>query len=208
MHNGTVGLFPQIRVAMLNTMSPAATLQIKGTTDSEHLAMMFFTCLAKRVGVRGPPVFESSYKLQDVRAALEEGITLTIGLQKKYAEENGVPFEASSLNIAITDGEQLLAFRFRNAEKEHPPSLYYSTTAGVTLNRKYPGHPSSEAKAALHAQTRLTKLLSADTHGKHVIVASEPTTYVEQEWKLIPKNRCLMVGKDTTVEEAEIGIAF
>jgi hypothetical protein len=31
-------------------------------------------------------------------------------------------------------------------------------------------------------------------HGKHVIVASEPSTYKDKEWTLVEKNRAVLVG--------------
>jgi hypothetical protein len=33
----------------------------------------------------------------------------------------------------------MVAMRVRNHEREEPPSLYYSTTAGVSLNSRFPG---------------------------------------------------------------------
>lgn len=33
----------------------------------------------------------------------------------------------------------------------------------------------------------------AEEHGKHVIVASEPTTFAENEWSLIPRNSAIIV---------------
>jgi predicted glutamine amidotransferase len=39
MHNGTVGNFAELRVAILNEMSAAAQQQVYGTTDSEVLSL-------------------------------------------------------------------------------------------------------------------------------------------------------------------------
>jgi len=97
--------------------------------------------------------------------------------------------QACSLNVCCTDGEQLIAVRVRNHAIENPPSLYYSTTAGVTLNSKYPDHPD-EGKE----NSDPTK--KAEEHGKHVIVASEPTTYKVEEWNVIEKNHAVLVEKD------------
>jgi glutamine amidotransferase len=69
--------------------------------------------------------------------------------------------------------------------------LYYSTTAGVTLNRQFPGHPDG-----------LTKGGNRETaeHGKHVIIASEPSTYKDKEWNLIEKNHGVMVSASGDLE--------
>jgi glutamine amidotransferase len=46
----------------------------------------------------------------------------------------------------------------------------------------------------------------ADDHGKHVIIASEPTTYKENEWTLIEKNRAVLVGPDGNLTVEKIGV--
>jgi len=106
---------------------------------------------------------------------------------------------ANSLNIGATDGEKMCAFRFRNHAVEQPPSLYYSTTAGVTMNRKYPDHPDGIENTSAYKKP--------SEHGSHVIVASEPSTYKAKEWTLIEKNHCLMVEKDGSVKVEKVEYA-
>jgi glutamine amidotransferase len=163
--------------------------------------MLFFSNLAARVNIHGPAVFETAHALANVKAALESAISTVLRLQAGL----GARAEASSLNVCVSDGAQLLAVRFRNAATEHPPSLYYSTVAGVALNRKFPGHPDSlvQDAAAQGAGGR-----AADEHGRHVIVASEPTTFKKEEWHLIGKNQCVMVGKDMEVVLAPVDVQF
>ena len=43
-----------------------------------------------------------------------------------------------------------------------------------------------------------------EEHGRHVIVASEPTTYKKCEWKLIEKNRAIVVDGEGGVEFVEV----
>lgn len=111
-------------------------------------------------------------------------------------EKFGDKAEANSLNVCATDGIRLVAIRARNHDTEQPPSLYWSTKAGVTLNRKYPGLPTAEdgrvgQNPAAHKRP--------EEHGSHVIVASEPSTFQKREWEVIEKNCCLMVFKDGKV---------
>jgi glutamine amidotransferase len=68
--------------------------------------------------------------------------------------------------------------------------LYFSTRAGTTLNRKYPDHPDGD-KRPDEGQRKDEK-----EHGRHVIVASEPSTYIEEDWNIINKNQYLIVHKD------------
>jgi glutamine amidotransferase len=56
-----------------------------------------------------------------------------------------------------------------------PPSLYYSTAAGPTLNRKCLDHP--DEKEVTKEAARAT-----DEHGKHAVVASEPNTDRTEDW--------------------------
>ena len=44
--------------------------------------------------------------------------------------------------------------------------------------------------------------------GDHVIVASEPTTFRKEDWELIPKNQCVMVGRDMVVRRAPVAVEF
>ena len=69
-----------------------------------------------------------------------------------------------------------------------------STTAGITLNRKYPNQPDGgDPKQAVkggskeHLEQRKLKT-EKEEHGLHVIVASEPTTFRANEWTLLEKN--------------------
>jgi len=198
MHNGEVTHFPMIKRELLAELSEEALAQVKGTSDSEHLAALVFTYLEQKKGLS---VWETSHPLEDVKEALEKAISTIIALQKRVLPTKNVDFGASSLSVAITDGQQLLAIRFRNHPTEHPPSLYFSTTAGVSLNRKYPGHPDKPMENASSKK-------NAEEHGNHVIVASEPSTYKSEEWELIQKNECLMVGTDMQVKRTSIDVQF
>lgn len=195
MHNGVVAHFNLIKRDMCAEMSYDAFQLIHGTTDSEHLAGLVFTNLEQS---KGPEAWEASHSIEEVKTALEKAIATIIAIQRRVVSKLGIGLEASSLNVAITDGEQLLTIRFRNHPTEHPPSLYFSTTAGVTLNRKYPGHPDKEGDNGAR------NLKAPDEHGDHLIVCSEPTTYQADQWELIEKNECIMVGKDMVLRREPV----
>jgi glutamine amidotransferase len=193
MHNGVISNFIDIKRGMVQLIGKAAFENIHGGTDSEHLAALYITCLTNS---GGPETWEQQYPVREMSAALSKAIKIVIGLQQKILGVTKA--EANSLNVACTDGEQMIAFRVRNHLTEQPPSLYWSSTAGVTLNRKYPDHPNGEENP--NACKR------PEEHGTHMIVASEPTTYKKKEWNLIPKNSCCMVGKDGLhkIEQVEL----
>lgn len=59
------------------------------------------------------------------------------------------------------------------------------------MNRKYPDDPDG-----LENPLACKK---PEEHGSHVIVASEPSTYKQEQWALIEKNHCIMVEKNGKV---------
>ncbi|EIW59609.1 N-terminal nucleophile aminohydrolase [Trametes versicolor FP-101664 SS1] len=200
MHNGVVAHFPEIKRAMALALSDGAHDLVKGTTDSELLAALFFTYLEEG---RGPHAWDAAHPLDELKRCLERAISTVLGLQRDAMARAGKAPDASSLNIAVTDGEQLLAIRFRNHAAEHPPSLYLSTRAGVALNTKFPGHPDVAG-----ADNGAGNFRAEEEHGDHVIVASEPTTYKEEHWELIPKNQCVMVGRDMVIRRGPVEVQF
>ncbi|EJF61033.1 N-terminal nucleophile aminohydrolase [Dichomitus squalens LYAD-421 SS1] len=200
MHNGSVAHFDEVKRALALELSDAAHVRVKGTTDSELLAALFFTYLQ---AARGEEVWERAHPLEEMKACLERAIQRVLTLQAEAMARVGRTPDASSLNVAVTDGEQLLAIRFRNHATEHPPSLYLSMRAGVALNRKFPGHPDVEG-----VDNGARNLKGAEEHGDHVIVASEPTTFKEEDWELIPKNECIMVGRDMVLKRAPVAVQF
>ncbi|KAL6250208.1 hypothetical protein RBB50_002509 [Rhinocladiella similis] len=192
MHNGLISDFADVRRVMLPLLAKPEYENIQGTTDSEHLAALYMTNLT-RSSASG---WEQTYSPSEMLAALVSAFKSIIALQQDILGPENV--KACSLNVCCTDGQKLLAVRLRNHATEQPPSLYYSTKAGITLNRKYPDsaggeqNPNASKKAA--------------EHGKHVIVASEPTTYKAGEWALIEKNHALLVDAqgNMTIESVEL----
>ncbi|KAI9834524.1 MAG: hypothetical protein M1819_002900 [Sarea resinae] len=187
MHNGFISSFISIRRELSMLMDEDVFANIKGSTDSEHLAGLYMTYLTDG---KGKAAWEEIYPTSKMQSALNKAVSTVIELQQKKLGPDGI--FASDLNLATTDGLQLLAYRFRNHKTEQPPSLYYSTRAGITLNRKYPGHPDGGENPAAFKDH--------EEHGKHVIVASEPSTYKEKDWSLIEKNHSVTIQKDGSFE--------
>ncbi|KAF2235858.1 N-terminal nucleophile aminohydrolase [Viridothelium virens] len=178
MHNGVVSDFVRIQRQLSQLIDDDAFANIQGSTDSEHLAAVYMTFLT---GGKGRAAWEVSYELHDMLDAMQRTIALVVKLQNDVLGQKKRP---NSLNLALTDGKKLVTVRFRNHKTEEPPSLYYSTTAGVKLNRKYPERSDgTENPIAMKRE---------DEHGGHLIVASEPSTYKASDWTLIKRNHFLM----------------
>lgn len=192
MHNGNISDFEGIGRELALKIGQDEYINIKGSTDSEHFAALYITFLTAGKGKGG---WESQYPLSEMRDALHKAMKTVIELQlQKY----GSNAKANNLNVCVTDGQHLVAFRCRNHATEQPPSLYYSTKAGATLNRKYPDHPDGVENPSASKKSH--------EHGKHVIVASEPTTYKNGDWELIGKNECLMVGDEANVTIQKVDV--
>nr|POE72921.1 putative glutamine amidotransferase dug3 [Quercus suber] len=194
MHNGVVPDFTIIKREMCNRMSDAAFAGINGGTDSEHVAALYLTYLTK---AGGPESFEAEYSAEEMAESLRRAIATVIELQLRFLGKKARP---NSLNLCATDGIKLVAYRFRNHVTEEPPSLYWSTKAGTTLNRKYQDHPDGDEVS----ETLRATGMSAQSHGKHLIVASEPSTYKSADWHLIGKNQCLLAAPDGKFEVTDV----
>lgn len=193
MHNGVISNFLTIRRDMTDLMSYDAYCNVLGSTDSEHAAALYMTNLTSG-GTKD--TWEKEYPLQDMLNAMTKTVIQILELQQKHLGDKKAP---NSLNFCTTDGNKLVAIRFRNHATQQPPSLYWSEFAGRTLNQKFPDHPDAPDKVNEEA----TKS-KEDRIGKHTIVASEPTTYDDAEWHLIGRNCALTVDEHGTEKEVPI----
>jgi glutamine amidotransferase len=183
MHNGVVANFSKIKVPLLGKLSEQAYANIFGTTDTEHVAALFFTYLGND--------WHAELPIEKLKQAMVKTLQDVLALIQESVKDNEV-LPHSSLNFALTDSCQLLAVRFSSMDEVEPPSLYYSTTAGPILNRKFPDHPDGK-------EVNRKSVQATQEHGKHVIVASEPNTYKTEDWHLVPPNSFVLVNKDLNV---------
>ncbi|GAB7360760.1 hypothetical protein MBLNU230_g0634t1 [Neophaeotheca triangularis] len=173
MHNGSVSDFPKLKHALCSHMGEESYTHIQGGTDSEHLAALYMTYLTQ--DYIGPDNgFEQTYSTQSMLHALRRTIFTVQELQQQLF---GSAAQPNSLNLCTTDGSNMLAIRYRNSAVEQPPSLYFSTVASRVLNGRFPNSPNQGSRTG-----------GGGDHGKHLIVASEPSTYVEGEWEVVGKN--------------------
>ena len=189
MHNGAVANFSKIKIELLQKVSAKAFKNIFGTTDTEHCAALFFTYLGDD--------WKAEASLEKLKECMVSMMKDILALVEKSAEGSGEDLPHSSLNFAVTDGSQVLAVRYSSMDNYEPPSLYYSTKAGPTLNRKYPDHPDGKT-------VEKPAKASTDEHGKHVIVASEPNTYKSDDWHLIPPKSFVVIDKELNVNIEDI----
>ena len=130
MHNGVIADFLDIKRDMVDLIEDDAYANINGSTDSEHLAALYMTYLVQHAGHggKGAAAWEQAYNVKTMSEALRQAIMSVVSLQQKKLGDKTM--HANSLNVAVTDGKQLVAYRFRNHGTEQPPSLYWSNQAG------------------------------------------------------------------------------
>ena len=105
MHNGDVSQFLQFKYKIIKRIDNEFIPFIKGNSDSEHLFYLFLTFLKEN----------KNKNLIDIFNILFIWIN----------EEIEGP---SSLNIALTDKQNIICTRFIAHSTDNPPSLYYKST--------------------------------------------------------------------------------
>ncbi|EFQ33821.1 glutamine amidotransferase class-II [Colletotrichum graminicola] len=179
-----------IRTAILQYLPLEYQQAIVGTTDAEHIAAVYFFILCGKDGN-----WELVYDAKDMAVAMRETIVL---LEKMQTEFRPAEREFNTLNLVTMSGSSLLAVRYGSPKGLQPPSLYYSTTAGATLNRKYKGFPS-DISGSGDGDAEEDGRLEKTSHGKHVVVASEPSTFNESEWELVEPSQMVVADISTGV---------
>lgn len=104
-HNGDIQGFAQIKKDIINLLDEEIYLNIKGSTDSEHLFMLImqYHCIEK---LKMP-------------AAIKKSMQIFLKLQNKLDSE-----QTALINIALTNGEHLYATKYTYGHID-PNSLYY-----------------------------------------------------------------------------------
>jgi len=181
MHNGAISRFLRVKRKLLQNISNRFYYEIAGTTDSEHVFALFLHIL-------GEDEFNNpEISPEIVKNALVKTIHVIIKLVT-LVETPDEEHMFSSLNFAVTNGNIVVASRYRDGP-EDPPSLYYQTFERYEL---IDGH------AATHPLTDESNKPGA------VIIASEPVTQEPDAWHLLNKNTILLCNSDNTVTLEEI----
>lgn len=163
MHNGDLAGFREVRRHLLARLSDTAFQSIHGTTDSEHLFGLLIDALAAENGA-------------DPAAVMVRALDATVASAMALVHTAGVR-EASYLNLAVADGQTLVACRYTDGPPEDAETLYY------------------HAGARYVCEGDLARLVAPGPDDAAVIVASEPITD-DPGWHEVPVNHCIVVGPD------------
>ncbi|GAA5898557.1 hypothetical protein JCM5296_006494 [Sporobolomyces johnsonii] len=193
-HNGNIGGFSDILPSLMSIISKPVKDQVKGTTDSEWAAALFFDYLDPTGH------WTTGFSMDRLLQALHETISTLINLTERFAggyyatDASGHRTVARwlSFNVAISDGEQLVALRYAYPPDREAPSLYWSSVAGSSLDRRYERHPDTGGRDVGDRPQRL--------HCPHVLVASEPMSQEKNDrWHLLKNGEMVVVKKGELV---------
>jgi len=169
MHNGDIGGFRAIRRGILQSLSDRAFNVIQGGTDSEHLFAMLLDELNFNAH---PPSLET----------LVEAVRRTIRSVEEIHRAHACS-DPAYLNIAVTDGINLVATRYVSHGRSDPASLHYSAGS------RYECHGGA------------CRMRAAEPGQHAVIVSSEPLSS-DERWQEVSANHLVTVDARRAVHVA------
>jgi len=113
--------------------------------------------------------------------SIVESLEATIRELNHLKTKYGIQNEPSYLNFAITNGSVLIATRYISCGEEDPLTLYYSQETKYVCT------------------DGVCEMTSSSSDEWSVLVVSEKLTDVDADWKLIPRNHCLIVEEDLSI---------
>lgn len=177
MHNGGIGGFSHIKRYVRRLLSDEIYEWLRGQTDSEHLFALFLENMKAQ---------KKSKVTSELMAKVLEKTIVQIEKIKKTKKIKGTSY----INVAISDGEHIVALRYCSSKREKAPTLYYSAGG------KYVCH-----NGVCYLETSKSK----DDHA--VLIVSEKLTNKSEDWSQIPQNHMLIVKHDLSVELRPVKIA-
>ena len=168
MHNGTIPGFESIKRALRRQLSDEAYSFIQGTTDTEHIFALVTDQLSRQ---DAPSVSD-----------LADSLISAIGTIEKLKRDSGIS-EAATLNLVLTDGENMVATRYISAG-EDSNSLYYARIGNYSCEE---------------GQTQLDRGRNA------VLVVSEPLNESSQ-WQRIANNQMILVDGQRELTLVDISL--
>jgi len=174
MHNGGIEEFAKIKRSIRDRLSDEMYNWIKGQTDSEHIYALFLDKYIK-LGAMGPE-------------AMVTAMESTIAEIEIMKVEHDMQ-DASYLNLCITDGKSVVAFRYVSENADDPLTLYYS------------------AGSKYVCEDGVCHMVDASDQDHSAMIVSEKLTDLKDDWKLIPKNYTIMIHEDLSVHLQHVKVS-
>ena len=169
MHNGHIAKFMQMKRKLRAVLSDELYNFIKGNTDSEHIFALWLHFLKNR----------ETPELTDIETAINK----TLRQIARWNQDDGVK-EPTYINLAITDGLQMVATRYSSIPEAEAATLFVSS--GI-----YQHHADSN-EVRVHD--------TMQTNKETVIIASEPLTAWQEDWEKVEQNSIITVNQDNQLK--------
>ena len=164
MHNGGIGGFKKIKLAMLNQLKPNFFDNIKGQTDSELLFALWLSCLEEY----------DAPSHQHFINAWEK----TLSIINKLQDDAGIE-EETHINAMIADGQEMIGIRYIRHTAE-ALTLHYAEGSAFVHNHGVCKMIPKESDHHYHPDNA-------------VLIASEKLTGNTPEWKDVPPQHFIFV---------------
>ena len=170
MHNGGIGGFKKIKLALFNLLDEDCFLNIKGETDTETLFALWLTYFFKAK--------KTMRTLNSMVTAWQQTITTIEDLQATHQVK-----QTTYINAAVTDGI-------------HLTTVHYSSNPNDLLSLHYTaGKAFVHTKEGLHMLPSPHK-----NHFEAILIASERLTIYENEWQEIPAQHLIAIDHNKTLQ--------
>lgn len=168
-HNGSLAHFAKLRRTLLDELSDRAFESIRGSTDSEHLFAMFLDRYHERDADE-----DGAVRLTETLKETLADVAILLAQHEVKAP--------SSLNLAVTDGNHLVAIRRSTGSLASAEPLY--------LHRH---------RALVWDEQHGCRLVDAGPGDEAVLIASEPLT-ADGSWERVQQDFIIQVDADRSVE--------
>jgi len=172
MHNGDIGGFREIKRTLRMNLADEIYDWIQGETDSEHFFALFLDNLLRNGGEQTSENFVATLKETFVQL-------------KEILKKNGVN-KPVLLNVAITNGDFMVATRYVSGAGAKPNTLYHSEGS------RYECHNG------------VCEMVQADSSQHAVLIVSEKLTDIKEDWHEVPVNHFVAVDKNLSVSISPI----
>jgi len=178
MHNGTISHFKKVQQRIISSLHVDVFSLCEGTSDSWYLFLIFLQKLYE---------LKNSTDFLTMEVSVEEmgwAVKQVLETIHEIMLEAGIT-DPSSLNFAVTDGNNVVVTRYRNGAHSDPPSLYFA------LCKKY-----EMKQCPLQRKKQQLELSKCERGSENTValVVSEPLS-TSDEWTLVPKNSVLIIQK-------------
>ncbi|KAI1300748.1 hypothetical protein EDD11_005949 [Mortierella claussenii] len=168
-------IFAHIKRKVQEFISDEIFHNVNGNTASEWAFAVFLSQLANP---QQPEPF--------CRTTLKDAMLKTIQQLNILSKQAGIQ-EPSTLNFAVTDGVTVMCTRYINSNSSTAEAEGLYLSSGTKFECYQPGHYKMIKEAAKSKREDI------------VVMASEPLTFEESDWSLVPRNTVVVVTERMNV---------